>query len=108
MTALSLCVTVGAIALGTWITRFAPFLLLPKSKAVPLWLAYLGRVLPCAVMGLLLVYCLKDVSLAVAPHGVPEALALAVVVGLHAWKKNTLLSIAGGTAVYMLLVQFVF
>ncbi|MEG2931087.1 MAG: branched-chain amino acid transporter permease [Ruthenibacterium sp.] len=108
MTSWQVWATVGVIALGTVLTRCAPFLLISKSKPVPAWLAYLGRVLPCAVMGLLVVYCLKDVSLATAPHGLPELICIAVVVGLYVWKKNTLLSIAAGTALYMLLVQVVF
>ena len=69
---------------------------------------YLGRVLPAAMMGLLVVYCLKGVAWTAAPHGAPELLAILAVVVLHRWKNNVLLSIAGGTAVYMLLVQAVF
>ena len=71
-------------------------------------MTYLGKVLPPAMMGLLVAYCLKDVSLITAPHGIPEAIALAAVVGLHLWKRNVLLSIAGGTVLYMVLVQAVF
>ncbi|MEG0769419.1 MAG: AzlD domain-containing protein [Ruthenibacterium sp.] len=108
MTSWQVWITVGMLALGTAVTRFAPFLLISKSKPIPAWLAYLGRVLPCAVMGLLVVYCLKDVSLTGAAHGLPELIGVAAVVGLYAWKKNTLLSIAAGTALYMLLVQVVF
>lgn len=108
MTTTQLWFTIGAIALGTVLTRFAPFWLIPKDKPVPEWLAYLGRVLPCAVMGLLVVYCLKDVSPVAAPYGLPELLGVAVVAGLYVWKRNTLLSIAAGTALYMVLVQVVF
>ena len=89
-------------------TRLIPFLFFPKGKEIPPIIRYLGRVLPPAVIGMLVIYCLKNVSLIAAPHGIPELLAVAAVVGLHLWKKNTLLSIFGGTAFYMILVQVVF
>lgn len=97
-----------AIALGAVTTRALPFLCFPEHKTPPAAVTYLGRVLPPAVMGLLVVYCLKNVSLTAAPHGAPEALAIAVIILLHFARHNTLLSIAGGTVCYMLLVQFVF
>ena len=96
------------ITLGTMITRFLPFVLFPDAKKAPGVVRYLGNVLPCAVMGMLVVYCLKGVSLTQAPYGLPELLGLACVVGLHLWKRNTLLSIGVGTIFYMVLVQFVF
>ena len=89
-------------------TRLIPFLFFPKGKEIPPIIRYLGRVLPPAVIGMLVIYCLKNVSLIAAPHGIPELLAIVAVVGLHLWKKNTLLSIFGGTAFYMILVQAVF
>ena len=97
-----------AVAAGTQITRWLPFWLFPENKQPPAVVIYLGRVLPPAMMGLLVVYCLKDAAWMTAPHGAPELLAIAVVVLLHRWRGNVLLSIAGGTAVYMLLVQTVF
>ncbi len=97
-----------AVTLGTMITRFLPFVLFPDSKPVPKIVEYLGRTLPAAMMGLLVVYCLRNVDIAAAPHGLPELIALAVVTGLHLWKGNVLLSIGAGTAVYMVLVQAVF
>ena len=97
-----------AVALGTMITRFTPFLLFPDSKEPPKTLLYLGSVLPPAMMGLLVVYCLRNVSLIRSPHGIPELIAIAVIVVLHKWKENVLLSIGTGTVVYMLLVQLVF
>jgi branched-subunit amino acid transport protein AzlD len=97
-----------AVALGTMITRFSPFLLFPESKKQPEIIIYLGRMLPPAMMGLLVVYCLKGISLVNAPHGIPEAIAISVIVLLHKWKNNVLLSIGIGTAVYMFLVQVVF
>ena len=108
LTPVQTVVTILSVALGTQLTRWLPFLLFPESRRPPKYVAYLGKVLPPAMMGLLVAYCLKDVSIAVAPHGIPEALALAVVVGLHLWKRNVLLSIGGGTAIYMLLIQTVF
>ncbi|MGN0978820.1 MAG: branched-chain amino acid transporter permease [Candidatus Avoscillospira sp.] len=103
--------TIGLIAVMSLVTmalRFLPFLLFGGSKKVPAFVSYLGRVLPYAIMGMLVVYCLKDVSLVQAPHGLPELLAVLAVVGLHLWKRNALLSIGAGTVLYMLLVQLVF
>ena len=97
-----------AVTLGTVITRFLPFALFPDSRPVPKIVEYLGRTLPAAMMGLLVVCCLRNVDIAAAPHGLPELIALAVVTGLHLWKGNVLLSIGVGTAVYMVLVQAVF
>ena len=103
----TLCM-IAAVALGCQLTRWLPFWLFPENKTPPPVVEYLGRMLPPAVMGLLVVYCLKGVSLFSAPHGLPEALAIGVVAVLHFVRHNTLLSIAGGTVCYMLLVQFVF
>lgn len=97
-----------AVSAGTQITRWLPFWLFPENKEPPAVVTYLGKVLPPAMMGLLVVYCLKGVSWTSAPHGIPELLAVAAVTALHWWKGNVLLSIAGGTALYMLLVQVVF
>ena len=97
-----------AVAAGTQLTRWLPFLLFPEKKDPPAWVLYLGRVLPAAMMGLLVIYCLRNVSLLSAPHGLPELLSIAAVVLLHRRKGNVLLSIGGGTAIYMILVQLVF
>ena len=94
--------------LGTMLTRFLPFLLFPESKEPPRFITYLGTVLPYAMTGLLVVYSLKGVHLTSGSHGIPELLAIIAIALLHIWKRNMLLSIAGGTAVYMLLVQLVF
>jgi branched-subunit amino acid transport protein AzlD len=99
---------VAAVVLGTAVTRFLPFLLFPDNKPVPKVIEYLGRALPAAMMGLLVVYCLRNVSIVTAPHGLPELIALCVVAGLHIWKRNVLLSIGVGTVLYMVLVQMVF
>lgn len=100
--------TIALVAFGTMLTRFVPFLLFPESKEPPRFVRYLGRVLPYAMTGLLVVYSLKDVSLTSGDHGIAEALAMLVIIGLHAWKRNMLLSIAAGTVTYMVLVQLVF
>ena len=101
-------ITVGVIILATIIMRFAPFIAFPDNKPTPKFTQYLGKVLPYAIMGMLVVYCLKDVTLTAAPFGIPEAIGCTIVAGLHVWKRNTLLSIGAGTLCYMLLVQLVF
>lgn len=98
--------TAGAL-LGTMVTRFLPFLIFPEGKEPPEFIQYLGKVLPYAVIGLQVIYCLKDVP-GSGTYGIPEFLAIVFIVLLHRWKKNILLSIGGGTVFYMLLVQFVF
>lgn len=100
--------TIAVVSLGTILTRFLPFLIFPPGKPTPKYIQFLGKVLPSAVFGLLIVYCLKTVSLVAAPYGIPEAIAIVVVLALHLWKKQILISVAGGTLVYMALVQFVF
>ncbi len=99
---------IAVMALVTMLLRFLPFLVFPGDRKRPQMITYLGTVLPYAVMGMLVIYCLKNVSLIAAPHGLPEFLAILAVVGLHLRRKNTLLSIFGGTAIYMVLVQAVF
>lgn len=108
LTTLQTLAIILAVAVGTQLTRWLPFWLFPENRQPPAAIVYLGRVLPPAMMGLLVVYCLKGVSWLSAPHGAPELMAIAAVVALHTWKRNVLLSIAGGTALYMLLVQTVF
>lgn len=101
-------VMIAMAVLGTVTTRFLPFILFPAGKPTPKYIQYLGRVLPAAVFGMLVVYCLKNVTLLGGSHGIPEAVDIAAVVLLHRWKSQMLLSIAGGTILYMLLVQIVF
>lgn len=100
--------TISLMVIGTMITRFLPFVLFPAGKETPPYILYLGRVLPYSIMGFLVIFCLKSVSLISSPHGLPEAIAILAIVGLHVWKRNVLLSIGGGTLVFMLLVQNVF
>ncbi len=102
---------VGVIAVASAVTmliRFLPFAVFGGDKNRPAVIDYLADVLPCAIMGMLVVYCLKNVSLVTAPHGLPEFVACILVVLLHLWKRNTLLSIIAGTAAYMFLIQVVF
>ena len=101
-------IMIAMIVIGTMVTRFLPFLLFPAGKPTPKYIQYLGKVLPAAVFGLLVVYCLTNVSVFTGSHGIPELLAVILVVVLHLWKRQMLLSIAGGTVCYMLLVQFIF
>lgn len=108
ITPVQMLIFIFAVAAGTQITRWLPFWLFPQGKEPPGVVIYLGKVLPAASMGLLVVYCFKGVGWLSGNHGAPELIASAVVAGLHLRKKNVLLSIAGGTAVYMLLVQLIF
>lgn len=108
MTLTQQIITISMVILATVITRFLPFIVFPAGKETPKFIKYLGKVLPAAVFGLLVVYCLKNVSVMDGSHGIPELIAILCVVGLHLWKRQMLLSIAGGTVVYMLLVQLIF
>lgn len=108
MTLAEQAVTIAAVVLGTMLTRFLPFLVFPSGRKTPKYVEYLGKVLPGAVFGLLVIYCLKNVSVFTGTHGLPELISILVVAGLHLWKKQMLISIAGGTICYMLLVQLVF
>ena len=108
MTVTEQIITIGMIVAATMLTRFLPFLAFPAGKPTPKYVQYLGKVLPSAVFGLLVIYCLKNVGFLTGSHGLPELIAIIVVVLLHYWKRQMLLSIAGGTICYMLLVQMVF
>lgn len=99
---------IAVVALVTIALRFLPFLIFGENRKTPPLIAYLGQVLPYAIMGMLVVYCLKDVTLTTSPFGIPELIGCAVVALLHLWKRNTLLSIGVGTVCYMVLVQFLF
>ena len=108
LTPLQTFIMILAIAAGTIVTRFLPFVLFPENKQTPKFVMYLGKVLPTAMIGLLVVYCLKGVSVVTAPFGIPELIATMYIVVLHLWKRNVLISISVGTVVYMVLVQVVF
>ncbi len=106
MTTAQTFLTIAVIAAGTMLTRFAPFLLL-RGRELPAWAAYLARTLPSAVMALLVVYCFKGVDFTAAPFGLRELTACAAVAALYVWKRSTLVSIAGGTALYLILIRLV-
>lgn len=102
-------ITIAACTAATMLTRFLPFLIFSsKDQQPPEVVRYLGRVLPAAIFGMLIIYCLKGVSVFTGSHGIPEAIAIDVTIALHKWKHETLVSIAGGTLCYVLLVQLVF
>lgn len=108
MTVTQQILTIAAVVLGTMTTRFLPFILFPAGRSTPKYIQYLGKVLPAAALGLLVIYSLKGVNLLTGSHGIPELIAVAFVIILHKWKRQMLLSIAGGTVLYMVLVQVVF
>ena len=108
MTLTQQIVTIAMVILGTMLTRFVPFFVFPAGKPTPKYVQYLGNVLPPAVFGLLIIYFLKNVSIFTGSHAIPELLAITLVIALHTWKRQMLLSIAGGTIFYMILVQFIF
>lgn len=99
---------IAVAAVVTAATRFLPFLIFGKKDSTPPVVTDLGKVLPCAIMGMLVVYCMKDVQFFSAPFGAPELIGCLIVALLHIWKRNSLLSIGVGTVCYMLLVQLVF
>ena len=108
MTNTELLLTILVIAAVTAALRFIPFIVFSKDKQTPEIITYLGKVLPYSIMAMLVVYCLKSVNLLSFPFGIPELIGVVAVVLLHIWKRNTLISIAGGTVCYMLLIQLVF
>lgn len=99
---------IAVAALVTMSTRFLPFLIFGEKRKTPELILYLGKVLPCAIMGMLVVYCLKEVKPLTYPYGIPELLGILSVAGLHLWKRNSLVSIGAGTVFYMVLVQVIF
>lgn len=108
MTLAQQLITIGMCVAGTMLTRFLPFLIFRSDRPTPRYVQYLGRVLPLAVFAMLIVYCLRNVDVLGGNHALPELIAILITVGLHKWRHQMLLSIAGGTISYMLLVQFLF
>lgn len=96
------------VILGTMITRFLPFFVFTSDRPTPKYVQYLGKMLPSAALGMLVIYCLKGVSLFTGNHAIPELISIMVVILLHLWKRQMLISIAGGTIFYMILIQFIF
>ena len=101
-------ILIAVIAVCTFLTRALPFLLFPGSRPTPAFIRYLGEVLPFAMIAMLVVYCLKEVQLTQYPYGIPECIAVLFVALVHKWRHNLLLSIGGGTVLYMVLVQCIF
>ena len=99
---------VAVMAAVTILLRFLPFLIFRADRPIPAYVVYLGHVLPPAIIGMLVIYCLKDTAVTAAPHALPELIAALSVVALQVWKRNSLVSILSGTVLYMLLVQLVF
>ena len=97
---------IAAMAVGTMLLRALPFLVFRQEP--PKYISYLGRVLPSAIIGMLVIYCLKDISVSAAPFGIPELIAVVCVVGVQVWRRNSLMSILTGTVIYMVLIQLVF
>lgn len=106
--AVSSLIIIAAVAITTFATRAASFLVFPKDREVPPTVKYIGTILPPAVIGMLVVYCLRSTQVFAYPYGVPELIACLAVIGLHAWRRNVLLSVGAGTILYMVLVQMVF
>ena len=101
-------IVIAVMGLAVLATRIVPVLIFGRGEKVPEFILYLGRVVPYTAMGLLIVYCLRDMPVLDAPHGLPEIISLAVVTGSYLWKRNTILSVVIGTTLYMFLVQSVF
>lgn len=108
MTLIQEITVIGLCALATVLTRFLPFALFSKKGELPKFVKYIGNALPGAIFAMLVVYCLKSVTPLSYSYGIPELISVALVVGLHLWRRNMLISIASGTVCYMLLVQLVF
>lgn len=108
MTTAQILISVALLSFGTMLTRFLPFIIFRENRETPKFVQYLGKALPAAIFSMLVVYCLKNVQLLGGSHGLPEFIAIAVTAALHLWKRQILVSIAGGTVIYMILVQMIF
>lgn len=107
MTILQQIITIGLCMLGTMATRFLPFIVFSEKRETPAFIQYIGKFLPSAVFGMLVVYCLRNVDITQAAYGLPELISILATVGIHLWKRQMLLSIAAGTACYMLLLHLI-
>lgn len=105
MTILQQIITIGLCMLGTMATRFLPFIVFSEKRETPAFIQYIGKFLPSAVFGMLVVYCLRNVDITQAAYGLPELISILATVGIHLWKRQMLFSIAAGTACYMLLLH---
>lgn len=107
MTGLQYAAIIGAVAVGTMLTRFLPFLAFGREKPAPKYVQYLGKALPGAALGLLVIYCVRNVDVTAGDHGLPMFAAMLITTGLHIWRRNMLLSITVGTAAYILMINFI-
>lgn len=107
MTIAQQIITIGLCMLGTMATRFLPFMIFNEKRKTPKFIQYIGKVLPSAVFAMLVVYCLRNVDVTQAAYGIPELVSIIATVGIHLWKRQMLLSIAGGTACYMLILHLI-
>ena len=107
MTTAQAAITIGAVVLGTMLTRFLPFLVFHEDRKTPDFVQYIGKFLPSAVFGMLVIYCVRNVDFLHGSHGLPELVSILATGGIHLWKRQMLLSIAGGTICYMLLIHLV-
>ncbi len=101
-------ITIAMCILGTMLTRFLPFIIFREDTKTPAFIEYLGKFLPSAVFGMLIIYCLRNVSIFHGSHGIPEFISIVITILFHLWKRQMLISIAAGTICYMLLIHFVF
>lgn len=101
-------ITIAICALGTMAARFLPFIVFSSQKPTPKYIQYLGKALPAAIFGMLMIYCLRNVDVFSGSHGLPELISIGAVTAVHLYKRNMMLSISAGTVCYMLLVNFVF
>ena len=108
MSVIQQIITIGMCAIGTMFTRFLPFVVFNEKRKTPKYIQYLGKVLPGAIFSMLIVYCLRYVNITGYSYGIPELIAILITVILHKTQRKMLLSIAGGTISYMILVQFIF
>ncbi len=108
MTLTQQIITIALCVFGTMLTRFLPFFVFSEKRPTPKYIQYLGKALPAAIFGMLVVYCLRNVQIFSGSHGIPELISIVLTIVLHLWKRQMLLSIAGGTICYMLLIQMVF
>ena len=105
MNNLNVAMVIAVMATVTILLRFLPFILFDHGEQLPKWISYLGRVLPPAIMSMLLVYCVRNINLLKGNHGFPELICIAVAMLMHYWKRNTLASIGVSTLLYMVIIQ---
>ena len=108
MTLTEQILTVAAVVFATMLTRFLPFLILSENREIPSYIKYLGKIFPCAIFALLIIYCLRNVEIFSGSHGLPEFFGIILTALIHLWQRKMLLSMAFGTGIYMILIRFIF